>query len=127
MGMPAQVATQLRDQLVEEYQRECTTTQKVLKAIPSSKLDFKPHAKSMAMGDLAWHLVSSDVMFISSLVNGKFEMGKPLANFPKERPNSVDGLVSGHEKWTAKTAADLKSLNGDQLAKELDFAGIATL
>jgi uncharacterized damage-inducible protein DinB len=125
--MPAQVATQLRDQLVEEYQRESVTTQKVLKAIPSNKLDFKPHAKSMALGDLAWHLVSADAMFVSSLVNGKFEMGKNTSGFPKERPNSVDAIVSAHEKWTAKNVADLKSLSGDQLARELDFAGVAKL
>ena len=57
MPLPAQAATQLRDQLVEEFQRESATTQKVLKAIPGGKLDFKPHPKSMGFGDLAWHIL----------------------------------------------------------------------
>src|SRR5579862_3122344 len=127
MPLPAQVALQMRDQLVEEFQRESATTQKVLKAIPAGKLDFKPHPKSMAFGDLAWHIVGTDSFFVTGIANGVFEMGKTSADVPKERPNSVDGIVSIHEKLTAKRVSDLKNLSGETLGKDVDFAGMAKL
>lgn len=44
------------DPLLMELDRECATTRKLLARVPDDKLSWAPHAKSMTLGKLAWHL-----------------------------------------------------------------------
>ena len=47
-------------ELIAEYDRETTTTRKVLEAIPdNADLAWKPHAKSMSLGQLAGHVADT--------------------------------------------------------------------
>jgi uncharacterized damage-inducible protein DinB len=46
----------LKDGLLAEYDHEMGTTRRLLERIPEDKLAWKPHAKSMAFGELATHL-----------------------------------------------------------------------
>ena len=43
----------LVDALLPEFDHEMTTTRKVLERVPDDKFDWKPHAKSMSLGELA--------------------------------------------------------------------------
>jgi uncharacterized damage-inducible protein DinB len=126
MSIPAPVLTQMRDQIVDEFQREGAITLNVFKAIPSAKMEFKPHPKSMGFGELAWHIPSTESWFIYSIASGAFERAKH-EDFPKERPSSTEDLVRVYEKLTTQRVNDLKRLNAEQLGKEIDFMGIAKL
>jgi len=42
--------------LLPEFDEEMATTRKFLERVPNEKLGWKPHEKSMTMGQLAWHL-----------------------------------------------------------------------
>jgi uncharacterized damage-inducible protein DinB len=42
--------------LLPEFDEEMATTRKFLERVPDEKLGWKPHEKSMTMGQLAWHL-----------------------------------------------------------------------
>ena len=42
--------------LLLEFDEEMATTRKFLELVPDEKLGWKPHEKSMTMGQLAWHL-----------------------------------------------------------------------
>jgi uncharacterized damage-inducible protein DinB len=44
------------DSLLPEYQREMATTRAVLARVPGDRLDWKPHQKSMSLGQLAAHI-----------------------------------------------------------------------
>ena len=46
----------IKDALLAEYDHEMGTTRKLLERIPDDKLAWKPHEKSMALGELASHL-----------------------------------------------------------------------
>jgi uncharacterized damage-inducible protein DinB len=48
----------LKDGLLAEYDHEMGTTRKLLERLPDDKLAWKPHEKSMALGELASHLGS---------------------------------------------------------------------
>jgi uncharacterized damage-inducible protein DinB len=48
----------LKDALLPEYDQEMAVTRKVLKRVPLAQDDWKPHAKSMSLGQLASHIVS---------------------------------------------------------------------
>jgi uncharacterized damage-inducible protein DinB len=42
--------------MLPEFDQETANTRRTLERIPEDKLDFKPHEKSMALGQLAGHL-----------------------------------------------------------------------
>ena len=44
--------------LIQELEQECKTTRRVLERVPSDKLAWKPHAKSLTLGQLAMHVAS---------------------------------------------------------------------
>src|SRR5436190_3569694 len=46
----------VKDALLAEYDHEMGTTRRLLERIPDEKLAWKPHEKSMALGELASHL-----------------------------------------------------------------------
>ena len=46
----------LAEQLAAELTREAATTRRVLERLPESQLAWKPHAKSMKLGELAFHI-----------------------------------------------------------------------
>jgi uncharacterized damage-inducible protein DinB len=46
----------ISEKLLPELDEEFAVTRKFLELIPDDKLTWKPHAKSMELGRLAWHL-----------------------------------------------------------------------
>ncbi|HEV7521896.1 MAG TPA: DinB family protein [Candidatus Angelobacter sp.] len=44
--------------LLPEFDQEMDNTRKSLERVPEDKLNFKPHTKSMTLGDLATHLAT---------------------------------------------------------------------
>jgi len=46
------------DALLPEFDHEMTTTRKVLERVPEDRFDWKPHAKSFSLRDLAQHVAT---------------------------------------------------------------------
>jgi uncharacterized damage-inducible protein DinB len=46
----------LIDGLLQELEQEAQTTKRVLERVPDAQLGWKPHAKSMTLGQLAMHI-----------------------------------------------------------------------
>jgi len=46
------------DALLPEFDHEMTTTRKVLERVPEHKFDWKPHAKSFSLRELAQHVAT---------------------------------------------------------------------
>ena len=42
--------------ILQEFEQEAATTRRVLERVPSDKLAWKPHEKSMSLGTLAMHV-----------------------------------------------------------------------
>src|SRR5207247_10864855 len=59
---------------VDTIQQETETTKKVMRAIPEDKKSYKPEAKSMSAHELAWHIATSEVWFLDSVLAGEFTM-----------------------------------------------------
>ncbi len=45
--------------ILQELEQEAATTRRVLERVPSDKLAWKPHDKSMSLGTLAMHVASA--------------------------------------------------------------------
>jgi uncharacterized damage-inducible protein DinB len=46
----------MNESLLSEFDEEMAATRKFLELVPNEKLGWKPHEKSMTIGQLAWHL-----------------------------------------------------------------------
>ena len=46
----------IADALIGELEQEAATTRRVLERVPEDKLSWKPHDKSMSLGQLAQHV-----------------------------------------------------------------------
>ena len=49
----------IRDALLQELEQEAQTTRRVLERVPESGLGWKPHEKSMSLGQLALHVATT--------------------------------------------------------------------
>ena len=58
--------------ILQEFEQECKTTRRLLERVPTDKLAWKPHAKSMSLGTLAMNTA------VSSVVTSECAMTKAL-------------------------------------------------
>ncbi len=59
--------------LIEQFAQESKATLTCLNARPAAKLGFRPHRKSMRLGELAWHIVTIESWFVGGIRKGGFE------------------------------------------------------
>ena len=63
------------DSFLAEMDQEAQTTRRVLERVPAEKLAWKPHAKSMSLGQLALHVATIPGNIARALVNDSLEIG----------------------------------------------------
>jgi uncharacterized damage-inducible protein DinB len=58
-----------------ELEREAATTRKLLERVPQEHFDWKPHAKSMTLGQLAAHVANlHDIWLTTTLTEDEFDL-----------------------------------------------------
>ncbi len=90
--------------LIAEYDREVSTTRKILEAIPAeADFSYKPHPKSMSLGRLAGHVSETSGQWASStLAKDKIEMAAG-EKFEPYVPASKKALLEQFDKETTET------------------------
>ncbi len=83
--------TRLVDPLLAELDQEAATTRRVLQRVPDGKLGWKPHAKSMSLGQLALHVASIPGAIAKFLSNDSLDMAG--VNFQQPAASSVAELL----------------------------------
>jgi len=78
--------------MLNELRQEAATTRRVLERVPADKLSWKPHQKSMSLGQLALHVASipSQVAGLAQLE----EFDASEANFDPPEAKSVEEILS---------------------------------
>jgi len=98
---------------------EYATTRKVVSALPDGQLDFKLGEKGRTAGELAWHLVASEVWFAKGIVAADF-----TAEEPPMPPNAKTTDIAALYETLPALLEKVKALPGEHLAEETDFFGI---
>jgi uncharacterized damage-inducible protein DinB len=62
------------DPLLMEFDRECSTTRKLLERIDDAHLDFRPHEKSRTLRELAYHVATLPHWIGGALLADGFDM-----------------------------------------------------
>ena len=99
--------------LLQELEQEAQTTRRVLERVPGDRLAWKPHDKSMSLGQLALHVASvpgaiAEISQISPM---------PVPKFDQPSAASAAELVPALEESVAKAKRILRSMDDAALAK----------
>ena len=65
----------LVDAFLPEFDREMTTTRKLLERVPDDKFDWKPHPKSMTLGSLAQHVATIPMWGSVTMLQPEIDLG----------------------------------------------------
>jgi uncharacterized damage-inducible protein DinB len=103
-----------------QIQNERTATRRVIEAIPADKCEWKPDPKAKGALELAWHIASSECIFLNGVANGKFDFSG--AAQPESIKTPAD-VLKWYDENIAKATAVVGSTSGEALARPIDFAG----
>ena len=67
----------IKDSLLGELDHEAATTRSLLAVVPDADKDWKPHPKSMSLGDLAVHLANILYWGVVTIRDDAFDMAPP--------------------------------------------------
>jgi uncharacterized damage-inducible protein DinB len=97
--------------LIPELEQEANSTRRLLERVPADRLDYRPHPKSMSLGQLALHIaaIPGSISRLSSLA----EIDTQTVDFTPASPASAADLLTTHEQSLADAKAYLASLDQD--------------
>jgi uncharacterized damage-inducible protein DinB len=107
----------ITDSLLPEFDHEMATTRRLLDRVPEADLGWKPHEKSMSLGQLAGHIANIPYWASAVLSQPYFDLETGGADTRPRTPASVAQLVADFETKTgaARTALAAAS-DADMLA-----------
>jgi uncharacterized damage-inducible protein DinB len=99
--------------LLQELEREAQTTRRVLERVPDDRLGWKPHERSMSLGQLALHIATVPGAIAELSQMSPF----PLPKFEQPSAASAAELVPALDQSVAKARAILSRLSDADLTK----------
>jgi uncharacterized damage-inducible protein DinB len=70
------------DGLLPQFDREMSTTRKVLERVPDEHFGWKPHAKSYSLGELASHIAGLPAWATETLGSSMYDIGDGRSTVP---------------------------------------------
>jgi len=95
--------------LLKEFENEAGTTRRVLERVPTDKLTWKPHPKSMSLGTLALHVASSPGVIIGWCCEDETTF---TGQGPAE-PTSTEEILAAHDASVKKVKETIPQI-GDE-------------
>jgi uncharacterized damage-inducible protein DinB len=93
-------------ELIQEFEAEARTTRRVLERVPSDKLAWTPHAKSMSLGKLAMHVATAPSTISAWPIEDQFE----FKGDPTPPPTSTEQIVAAHDRGIAQVKENLQKI-----------------
>jgi uncharacterized damage-inducible protein DinB len=100
--------------MLGEIQQEAATTRRVLERIPEEKLSWRPHQKSMTIGQLALHLAKVPGGIAKISQSDEFDASQ--ANFGAEQPKGLGEIFAAHDE-SIRSAEDCTRAMTEERAK----------
>ena len=97
--------------LLQELDQEAQTTRRVLERVPQEHLGWKPHAKSMTLGQLARHVT----LIPGGVASGVEHLTMQVPNFPQPTVENVRELIPLLDESVAKAHAILGPMSDDDM------------
>lgn len=104
------------DGIIPEYHHEMAQTRKVLERVPDEHWGWKPHPRSMGLGQLASHIAESQGWTASTVSTDELIMD-PSTYRPYIAANRAE-LLQEFDKNVSEAANVMKSLTNEQLMRD---------
>jgi uncharacterized damage-inducible protein DinB len=101
------------EMLLQELELEAQTTRRVLERVPDERLGWKPHDRSMSLGQLALHVATVPGTIAELSQTSPF----PLPEFQQPSAASAAELVPALDDSVARARTILRRLDESDLAK----------
>jgi len=89
--------------MISEFEQEAATTRRVLERVPTDKLGWKPHDKSMSLGTLAMHIAGGPGFISSWALADSFTM----TGGGEADATSTADILAAHDASVAQTKANI--------------------
>jgi uncharacterized damage-inducible protein DinB len=86
------------DAIIGEIDREAKTTQRVLERIPEDKISWKPHPRSMTIGELGMHIAVAPLVLSEVVVKDVHEFGPNPKQGEVTRQTILDTFTKSTQK-----------------------------
>lgn len=123
--MNAHDAKVVAEFLLANLEHELRTTVGVFAAVPNVNLDYRPDPRAKSALALMRHIALEDEWFLNSIADGRFS--------PVPDQSDACGIMtptdaaSEYEKRIPAAIARVRALDGDALARPIDFMGTIQL
>jgi uncharacterized damage-inducible protein DinB len=101
------------DDLLQELEQEAQTTRRVLERVPEDRLDWRPHDKSMTLGQLAMHVATLPRAIAELSTQAAFDINTKI---PRPSATGVAELVAAHDQSVARARTLLGGMGDAALA-----------
>lgn len=98
--------------LLQEFLEETTITKRVLDRVPADQLTWKPHVKSMSLGQLAWHVATTPGAIARIAKQSSFDVSE--GSFVPPQPNSLEEILTAYEQSGRDAESYLRELTDQQ-------------
>jgi len=92
--------------LIQELDQEAQTTRRVLERVPADRLGWKPHEKSMSLGQLTMHVATMPGMISDIVQQSPF----PAPKFVQAGASSAAELIPALEQSVMKAKENLRAI-----------------
>jgi uncharacterized damage-inducible protein DinB len=99
--------------LIQELDQEAQTTRRVLERVPADRLGWKPHDKSMSLGQLALHVAVVPGLIADLAGQSPFQ----LPGFQQPSPSSATEIMPAFEQSIANAKKVLGGMDDEALGK----------
>jgi uncharacterized damage-inducible protein DinB len=96
---------------LSEFEREAATTRRVLERVPSDKLTWAPHAKSMTIGKLSMHLAGGPKHISHWFLEDVYS----FTPNPTPEPASTEEILAAHDASVAAVREHLPKISDESL------------
>jgi uncharacterized damage-inducible protein DinB len=95
-------------ELLQELEQEASSTRRALARVPESRLDWKPHDKSMTLGVLAMHVATIPAALAELSMRPSFDVSFVV---PRPSTSSIPALLDAHDHSVARAKDILGSMD----------------
>jgi uncharacterized damage-inducible protein DinB len=110
----ATVVTPAVSAILQEFREEAVITKRVLDRVPGDKLAWKPHEKSMTLGQLAGHIAAIPGRISRLAQQDSFDVLK--GSFVPPQPSSVQEIQATLDQGVRDVEQILQGFTEEQLA-----------
>ena len=105
----------IKDSLLPEFDHELATTRRVLERVPEAEFGWKPHDKSMSLGQLAGHVAGIPYYLTATLAAPFYDFATPDPKRGGDKPESSASLLGEFDDKVKAARAALANASDAEL------------